>query len=387
MPHPADLDLRPPGPLGSEGIRLERLGPARFRATLAAARGFPAVPNALQLRVRGAADTPLEIEAVFEHPEPRGQLDEYFHSATPNFATFLPLPWLEPINARRNRLLIPATGWDEFHLGMQFTYPAEALDAHIARWERHPHVRINLLGSSIEGRPIRRITITDTDSPVPLGARWHHYLANQHPGEGNARWRIAGMIDWLLSDEPAAVDLRRRAIVTAVPLLCPDGPANGWRRVNADGIDMNRCFRLEGPDEREQTREAFLFQTELETLHHGPTPVDTLWCMHTWPGIVEPIMDGLGPEFGRQVGDFEALAAAFREHGSPERIKPLRNREQPGMPTTWNGGPRRRYGITTALIEGGGDPAVLDEHRLAGAELMRIIAAFWRGTRAGSPPS
>jgi hypothetical protein len=103
--------------------------------------------------------------------------------------------------------------------------------------------------------------------------------------------------------------------------------------------------------------------------------------MHTWPGITEPVMDGLGPEFVRQLGDFEALATCFRKHTSPTRLKPLRNREEPGLPTTWNGGPRRRHGITTALIEGGGDPPDIDEHLAAGAELMRVIAAFWRGRR------
>ena len=375
------IQLDTSGPLGSEGIRFAELGEGRFRAALAAARGFPAVPNALQFQVRGAADTPLEIEATFEHSEPQGKLDEYFHSATPDFETFLPLPWAEPINARANRLLIPATGWNEFHVGMQFTFPAEALETRLALWGRHPHAIVDTLGTSIMGRPIRRITITDTHSPAPLSSRWHHYIVNQHPGEGNARWRIASMIDWLLSDDPAASDLRSRAIVTAVPLLCPDGPANGWRRVNADGIDMNRCFRLEGLDEREQTREAWLFQRELETLHFGPTPVDTLWCMHTWPGIVEPFMDGLGLEFGQQLGDFKALADCFRKLTSPERVKPLRNRETPGMPVTWNGGPRRKYGITTALIEGGGEPPLMNEHLAAGVELMRVIATFWKGFR------
>lgn len=377
------IHLDTSGPLGSEGIQFESLGVGSYRATLAAARGFPAVPNALQFRVRGAAGIPLEIEARFEYPDPRGKLDEYFHSASLDFESFLPLHWSEPINGRVNRLIIPATGWNEFHVGMQFPFPAEALETRLARWGRHPHADVDTLGTSIEGRPIRRITITDPSSPAPRTSRWHHYLVNQHPGEGNARWRISGMIDWLLSDEPAAIDLRQRAIVTAVPLLCPDGPANGWRRVNADGIDMNRCFRPEGPDQRNQTHEAWLFQSELEALHQGPTPVDTLWCMHTWPGIVEPIMDGLGPEFGRQVGNFEALAASFREHTSPSRLKPLRNRETPGLPVTWNGGPRRRYGITTALIEGGGNPPQLDEHPAAGAELMHVIASFWHGLRTG----
>ena len=378
-----EIHIDTSGVLGSEGIHLERVGPAHFRATLAAARGFPAVPNALQFRARGASGTPISIEARFDHPDPRGKLDEYFHSATPDFKTFLPLLWEEPTNGRANRLLIPATGWDDFYVGMQFPLPSEGLDGLVSGWARHPSVRIGTLGTSIQGRPIHKITITDENASPPAADRWHHYIVNQHPGEGNARWRIVGMLDWLLSMDPAALEARRRFIITAVPLLCPDGPANGWRRVNADGIDMNRCFRLDGPDECEQTHEAWLFQSELEKLHHSSTPVDTLWCMHTWPGIMEPVMDGLGPEFAGQRGDFGTLASCFRKHTRPERIKPLQNRESPGLPTTWNGGSRLRYGITTALIEGGGDPAVFDEHLAAGAELMRTIADFWSGLRTG----
>lgn len=107
---------------------------------------------------------------------------------------------------------------------------------------------------------------------------------------------------------------------------------------------------------------------------------DTLWCMHTWPGIVEPIMDGLGPEFNLGLGDFESLAACFRAQTSPTRIKPVANRE-PEMPSTRNGGPRRRYGFNTVLVEGGGEPDQLSEHLAAGAELMRVISTFWRGLR------
>lgn len=367
------------GPLRSEGIRWERLGEAHFRATLAASRGLPGSPNALQFQVNGARGRELVVEARFEHEDPKGHLDEYFHSATADFRSFVPLQWEEPRNGRANRLVVPATDWDEFYVGMQFPMPAEALAELVAGWAGHPHVKVERLGRSLEGRDIPVLRVTDPEGSEH-GKKWHHYLVNQHPGEGNARWRLAGMLDWLLSERSEAKEMRKRTVVSAVPLLCPDGPANGWRRVNADGVDMNRCFRLEGVDEDLQTKEAWLLQRELEVVRP-----DTLWCLHTWPGEVEPIFDGLGPEFGRGTGDFEALEACFRRWTTAGRVKAPRNREEPGMPTTWNGGVRRRLGLTTVLVEGGGDPPVLAEHRQGGAELMRVIAEFWRGERGSWP--
>lgn len=40
-------------------------------------------------------------------------------------------------------------------------------------------------------------------------------------------------------------------------MMNPDGPANGWPRTNAEGVDMNRTYRVSGADVTDQT---FLIQ-------------------------------------------------------------------------------------------------------------------------------
>lgn len=353
--------------LGSEGLRLEQLGVNHFHATLAPSRGLPMVPNMLQFRCEDAANTPIRVDVTFPVETPVGKFDEYPHSATPDFKTFLPLAWEQPMCGTRNTLLIPATPWDVFQVGMQCPLPLRILSDRIAVLQTHPHVEVTSLGESIQHRPIHQIRVHDPD----YTPRWRHVIVNQHPGEGNSRWRLMAMLNQLLSDEPAYVELRKRAEFIFIPMLCPDGPANGWRRVNADGVDMNRCYRLEGPDAAHQTHEAFLFQSFLERyLPH------TLWCMHTWPGITETILDGTGPEFNQQCGSVEELQALFAEHGE-DLLKALRVREEPGGPQTWNGGPRRRMGITTFLVEGGGAPALPEPHQEAGKALLKILDAFW----------
>lgn len=349
-------------------MRLERLGPNHYHATLAPSRGLPLVPNMLQFRCENAADTPVRIDVTFPVEAPRGKFDEYPHSATPDYRTYLPLEWERPCNGTGNTLHIPPTPWNVFQVGMQCPLPQKALAGRIDAVREHPHVEVSALGESIQGRPIHRIRVHDP-AHTP---RWRHVIVNQHPGEGNSRWRLMSMLDRLLSDDPGCAALRGRAEIDFIPMLCPDGPANGWRRVNADGVDMNRCFRMEGPDARHQTREAFLLQSFLES-----QPPHTLWCMHTWPGLTESILDGAGPEFSGDCGSIEDLHALFLQHGEG-LLKPLSVREEPGGAETWNGGPRRRLGITTFLIEGGGEPAVPEPHEEAGWALLKILGAFWR---------
>lgn len=362
------MKLAPDTLLGSEGLVFTQAAPNRFRAVLAPSRGLPLVPNMLQFRCQGCAGVELEIESLFPVDHPRGMFDEYPHAATPDFERFLPLQWELPRNGKRNVLRVPATGWDDFRVGMQAAYPLQVVERHLQNWAAHPHATRETPGTSVQGRPIHALRVHDP-AHTP---RWRHWVVNQHPGEGNARWRIKGMIDFLLSGDLLAAKLRERSEFLFIPLLCPDGPANGWRRVNADGVDMNRCHRAEGPDAARQIREAHLFQSLLE----AERP-DTLWCMHTWPGLTEPILDGAGPEFGGRAGTEADLARCFAEQGG-QMLKPLQIRKEPGGESTWNGGPPRRFGITTFLIEGGGEPAEPTPHTQAGETLAKILADFWR---------
>ncbi len=114
-----------------------------------------------------------------------------------------------------------------------------------------------MLGKSLEGRNLYRLTITDP-SPNPPARRWVHHFANQHPLECCSQWRMAGMIDWLLSDEAAAH--RQRTICHFTLMMSPDAASHGWYRTNREGFDMNRTYRAEGADQTKQAHEAYVFQ-------------------------------------------------------------------------------------------------------------------------------
>jgi murein tripeptide amidase MpaA len=48
-----------------------------------------------------------------------------------------------------------------------------------------------------------------------------------HPGESNSSHIVAGLIQFLLSNDEIAINLRRNCIFKIVPMLNPDGVING----------------------------------------------------------------------------------------------------------------------------------------------------------------
>lgn len=113
-------------------------------------------------------------------------------------------------------------------------------------WERHlellgraqasPLVRIEDLGSTIEGRDLNVLVIGNPDARKKV---W--VIARQHPGEAMAEWFAEGMVDALLDlVNPVAQKLLQHAVFYIVPNMNPDGSVNGNLRTNAAGANLNR---------------------------------------------------------------------------------------------------------------------------------------------------
>ena len=64
-----------------------------------------------------------------------------------------------------------------------------------------------------------------------------------HPGESQASHMVHGVIDFLLSDEPEAEEIRDKFVVKVIPMLNPDGVIHGNYRVNLLGVDLNRRWK------------------------------------------------------------------------------------------------------------------------------------------------
>ncbi len=368
------------GTLGSAGATIARVDTNHFRVTLGHAPEHPKWANKVQFQIlRNAKGNALQLDVVF----PGGnyyRFNEYFYSWSYDGAHWNPVHWQkdEKDSKKGDTLLFPVFAQDTVYVGHQVPMSYEELMALVKQWQTHPAVTVHTLGQSLGGRDIIRLEITDPNSPHPRNKRWVHYIANQHPGEHNAQWRMAGMLDWLLSDEGAGC--RRRSIAHFILMMSPDAPSQGWYRVNAQGIDMNRSYRAEGSDAAKQAHEAYIVQRDLECIMASDAPVTDLWSMHTWSGDVEPILQP-GPEIGTVLGPWTQWRDILERHDTFNQIKPIKVNKKKPTYTYWTHGPQKQFGITAMLCEGASTLYTKQENVNSGIAIMKSIAEYYRRTK------
>lgn len=394
------------GEYGSEGATVTEIGPNHFCLTLGTAPQQPTWTNKPQFAIAANAKG-VRLRLEVRSPVKGGghyPMSEYAYSWSydkENWNAICPDPHLPDYSDFQ----FPEFTEDTVYFGHQVPFVQERLEERLRVWEREPGVKVHRLGQSLGGRPLYRLEI-DALSPEEAwapNARWAHYMISPHPGEHNAHWRMVGMIEWLLR-HPEAAEFRRGNICHFVLLMCPDGPANGWYRVNGQGVDMNRSYFAQGtsgyasgsggadgartedkdPDAPAQAHEAAIFQRDLEGLMAGEVPIAAVWNMHTWQGIVEPILFP-GPEFGTALGEWTELQEHMKARDVRGLVKPLKiGREALGLASGWNGGPQRQFGITSILCEGGGGFLTQEENVASGEVLIQALADFYRLPRNGT---
>lgn len=92
---------------------------------------------------------------------------------------------------------------------------------------------------SREGRavPALRVTEAGLNDPAPLGI-W--IQARQHAWESGSSWVCRGLTEWLISDDPRASALRKKALVTIVPIMDVDNVERGAGGKDQKPQDHNR---------------------------------------------------------------------------------------------------------------------------------------------------
>ena len=107
------------------------------------------------------------------------------------------------------------------------------------RVARAPWMRVEELGRSVQGRPMRAVIAGGEEE----GKRRIWITARQHPGETMAEWFAEGVIDRLLDDDDELLaPLLERATIYVVPCMNPDGGVLGNLRANAAGMNLNRAW-------------------------------------------------------------------------------------------------------------------------------------------------
>ncbi len=127
-----------------------------------------------------------------------------------------------------------APGETEIHWHPPYTYTQS--EKFVDSIRKHPLVRVEDLGKSGEGRIIRLLRITDDSprkkKPVLIHTRLHAY-------ESASSYIMEGMVGWLLSGEPYAVQAVRKYDFHVYPMMNPDGVFNGLGKHNSpSGNDL-----------------------------------------------------------------------------------------------------------------------------------------------------
>ena len=114
-------------------------------------------------------------------------------------------------------------------------YERARYDGLIGRAKEAPLARHDVLGRSLDGASVDRISV----GTGPLQA-W--IIARQHPGETMGSWWMEGFLPKLLDeDDDEAARLREAMTLHVVPMMNPDGARRGHLRTNAAGTDLNRA--------------------------------------------------------------------------------------------------------------------------------------------------
>lgn len=118
-------------------------------------------------------------------------------------------------------------------------YPHSRLVALLAELDRSPHVRIETIGKTVQGRDLALVTVTDHARP-DAGKKVIWMQARQHAWEAGTSFLLEGALRFIASDDPAAQRLRAEAIFKFVPMINVDSVVSGEVRFNANGFDPNR---------------------------------------------------------------------------------------------------------------------------------------------------
>jgi hypothetical protein len=113
-------------------------------------------------------------------------------------------------------------------------------------FQRHPHLRSEVVGKTVHGRDMTLLTVTNPGKPEQ-GKKIIWLMFRQHAWEASTSHVCEGALRFLLSRDPEAVRLRDEVIWKIFPMADPDGVARGGVRFNAHGYDLNRNWDAVDP--------------------------------------------------------------------------------------------------------------------------------------------
>jgi hypothetical protein len=161
-------------------------------------------------------------------------------------------------------------------------YTPSRLEGLLREVNRHPQARVEVIGKTVQGRDLALVTLTETALP-DTNKKVFWLVARQHAWETGTSFVAEGLLRFLTSDEPEARKLRDQALWRIVPMMDPDGCANGKVRFNANGYDLNRHWNeVDLRDKRflQDMPEIWYVKKAIFAALKAGERVDLMLCLH-----------------------------------------------------------------------------------------------------------
>lgn len=247
--------------------------------------------------------------------------------------------------------------------------------------KRNSHARIFKLCKSKDGHSVPALKIEEpTETKEPRKVIWIH--ARQHAWESGSSWVCDGFLEWIVSDEPAAVALRQKAILIVVPIMDVDNVQVGNGGKNQKPHDHNRDWSDQPVHPEVQAAQAQILALKKKTGFdlfidlHNPGPGDRK------PFFFTPAKEVLSPKARGQLEDF--LRAASKEIQGELRLEPTARSTGAGYDKNWekistNWISRNTSGLGVCLETAWNHPAsTIANYRQVGQNLGRAIERYFR---------
>ncbi len=124
---------------------------------------------------------------------------------------------------------------------------------------RKKKLKIEEIGKSTEGRPLRMMTVGNPDAK-----KFVLVISRQHPPEVTGYFAMQAFVERIAGKSRLAKNFRKNWAMYVVPLMNPDGVDNGQWRHNGGGIDLNRDWEAFNQPETKAVRD-FLARREAES--------------------------------------------------------------------------------------------------------------------------
>ncbi|MBR9977165.1 MAG: hypothetical protein KFH87_03670 [Bacteroidetes bacterium] len=153
-------------------------------------------------------------------------------------------------------------------------YGHDALIVDMQSWILHTMTSIDVIGNSVQGRPLYHMVFTNPASRIQKKRIWIH--ARTHPIESESSQVARAMINELLSGSELGNLLLDHAIVHVLPMLNPDGVELRYPRTNFNGVDLESNWGTALPEP-----EVLALREHLNMLMKSDTPIDIALNLHS----------------------------------------------------------------------------------------------------------